>query len=88
MAIVNISLPEQLKQYIDERLTDGRFSSTSEYFRDLIRKDQMQRAQQRLEALLLVGLESGGPTEVTDDYLQQKRSELSRRIERDSNRGL
>ena len=81
MAVVNISLPDQMKSYIDERLNEGRFSSTSEYFRDLVREDQNRRAQERLEALLLQGLESGEPIDVTDEYVQRKRTELIARIQ-------
>lgn len=80
MAVVNISLPDQMKTYIDERLGEGRFSSTSEYFRDLVREDQKRRAQERLEKLLLEGLESGEPIDVTEEYIQQKRAELMRRV--------
>ena len=80
MAVVNISLPDQMKSYIDERLTEGRFSSTSEYFRDLVREDQQRRASERLETLLLEGLESGEPVDVTDEYIQQKRADLMQRI--------
>ena len=32
MAIVNISLPDDMKRYIEERLGDGSYSTTSEYF--------------------------------------------------------
>ena len=81
MAVVNISLPDQMKDFIDERLTEGQFSSTSEYIRDLVRSDQKRRAQERLEKLLLEGLESGEPIEVTDDYVRQKRAELLSRLE-------
>ncbi len=80
MAVVNISLPDQMTDYIDERLTEGRFSSTSEYFRDLIREDQKRRAQERLEMLLVEGLESGEPIDVTEEYIGQKRAELIKRI--------
>ncbi len=80
MAIVNISLPDQMKDYIEERIRQGGYSTTSEYFRDLVRDDQKRMAQERLEALLLEGLESGPPIEVTEEYLQQKREELVARI--------
>ena len=85
MAVVNVSLPDQMKDYIEERLREGRFSSTSEYIRDLVREDQKRRSDERLEALLLEGLESGQPIDVDDDYIQRKRSELLPRLER--NRG-
>ena len=81
MAVVNISLPDQMKEYVDQRLREGHFSTTSEYFRDLVREDQKRRAQERLEALLLEGLESGEPIPVSEDYLRQKRAELVKRIE-------
>ena len=81
MAVVNISLPDQMKDFIDERLTEGQFSSTSEYIRDLVRSDQKRRAQERLEKLLLEGLERGDPIEVTDDYVRQNRAELLSRLE-------
>lgn len=80
MAVVNISLPDQLKEYVEERLNEGRFSTTSEYFRDLIREDQKRRAQERLDLLLLEGLESGKPIDVTEEYTQQKRADLIKRL--------
>lgn len=81
MAKVDLSLHDPMKEYVDERLREGRFSTTSEYFRDLVREDQKHRAQERLEALLLERLESGEPIAVTEDYLRQKRAELVKRIE-------
>jgi antitoxin ParD1/3/4 len=67
MAIVNISLPDQMKQYIEERLSEGGYNTTSEYFRDLIREDQKRRVQERLETLMLRGLESPASEWTKDD---------------------
>lgn len=86
MAIVNISLPDQMKDYIEERIRQGGYSTTSEYFRDLVRDDQRRIAQDRLEALLLEGLDSGAPIEVTDEYLSQKRDALIARLAKRSGR--
>jgi antitoxin ParD1/3/4 len=58
MAIVNISLPDQMKRYIEARISEGGYNTTSEYFRDLVREDQKRQAEERLETLLLQGLES------------------------------
>lgn len=58
MAIVNISLPDPMKHYMEERVSEGQYSTTSEYVRDLIREDQKKRAEERVEALLLRGMES------------------------------
>lgn len=87
MAVVNISLPDQMKEYIEERLREGHFSSTSEYFRDLVREDQKRQAQQRLEAMLLEGLDSGEPIELTDEYVRQWRAEIMARLRATKNRG-
>ena len=55
MTTMNISLPESLKSFVDERVAGGGFGTSSEYVRDLIRRDQ---DRQRLRALLLEGAES------------------------------
>jgi antitoxin ParD1/3/4 len=67
MAIVNISVPDQMKQYIEERIGEGGYNTTSEYFRDLVREDQKRRAEERLETLLLQGLESPASVWTKDD---------------------
>ena len=43
MATLNISLPEQLRSWITEQVGEGRYSSASDYLRDLIRDDIKQR---------------------------------------------
>lgn len=43
---------------IDHQIAEGRYSSVSEYIRELIRDDEKRKAEQRLEALLLEGLET------------------------------
>jgi antitoxin ParD1/3/4 len=40
MPQLNISVPDGLKSWIDTRLAQGRFSSASDYVRDLVRRDQ------------------------------------------------
>lgn len=58
METMNISLPEPLKEFVDTQIASGRYSSVSEYVRALIRDDEKHKAEERLEALLLEGLES------------------------------
>jgi antitoxin ParD1/3/4 len=58
MTSMNISLPEELKEYVEERTHSG-YSTPSEYVRELIREDQKRRAKERLDALLFEGLNSG-----------------------------
>ena len=72
-----------MRSYVEEQVTQGGYSTVSEYFRELIRLDQKRRAQERLESLLLEGLESGEATEMTatdwEDIRQAVRSRLARR---------
>lgn len=49
MAQMNISIPDKLKEWIEGRVADGSFASSSDYVRDLVRQDQ--RDQQKLERL-------------------------------------
>jgi antitoxin ParD1/3/4 len=76
MAVVNISVPDQMKEYIDERLLDGNFSTASEYIRNLVREDQKKQVQEKLETLLLAGLEGGESIDITDEYIKQKRADI------------
>jgi len=49
------------------------------YLRELLRQDQKQRAEQKLEALLLEGLNSGDPIEITPEYWERQRAQLVER---------
>ena len=42
MATMNISLPDQMKRWVEEQAEDGRYSNSSDYVRDLIRRDQVR----------------------------------------------
>ena len=40
MAQMNVSIPEKLKKWAETRVAEGGYSSTSDYVRDLVRRDQ------------------------------------------------
>ena len=58
MTSMNVSLPEPLRDFVEQEVGSGGYGTVSEYVRELIREDQKRKAQQRLEALLLEGLNS------------------------------
>ena len=60
MTTVTISLPETLKAFIDDQLATKGYGNVSEYFRSLLRAAQEREENERLEALLLEGLATGG----------------------------
>lgn len=72
---MNISLPESMKSFIDERL-EG-YGSASEYVRELIRADQKRSEQEKLERLLLERLQTGTELEFNIDDV---RAELAKRL--------
>src|SRR6185437_14190580 len=63
---LTISLPEDLKAFIDERTKSGQFNSTGEFIQQLVREDQERAEKERLERMLLNGLEGGAPIRATD----------------------
>jgi antitoxin ParD1/3/4 len=81
MQTMNISLPDQLKEFVDDQVGSGRYSSVSEYVRDLIRDDEKRKAQEKLEALLLEGIQSGDATEMTRQDWKDIRNEALKQFE-------
>jgi len=76
MTSINISLPELMKVFVEEQVAQGDYNSASEYVQELISQDQKRKAQERLEGLIIEGLDSGEPIEVTDEWWEQKRTQL------------
>jgi antitoxin ParD1/3/4 len=74
MTSMNISLPEELKDYVEEQTESG-YSTPSEYVRELIREDQKRRAKERLDTLLLEGLNSGVPIPANAEFWRELKRE-------------
>lgn len=78
---LHISLPLQLRAYIEARVAEDGYTNPSDYLRELVRSDQRRRAREKLDALLLEGLESGPAEEVTPAYLAEMNAEMEAIIE-------
>ena len=65
MTTMNISLPDTLKSFVDEQVSKRGYGTSSEYVRELIRKDQ-DRLQ--LRGLLLAGAATAPAAPVDGDY--------------------
>jgi antitoxin ParD1/3/4 len=72
---MNISLPDSLRSFVEEQVASGAYSTSSEYVRELIRKEQDRT---HLRALLLEGAAS--PPSVTADraYFDSLRERVSK----------
>ena len=80
MQTVNISLPDELKEFVDEQVSSGCHASASEYIRVLILEDE-KKAQDQLEAFLVEGIESGEATEMTRQDWENIRREGRKLVE-------
>lgn len=76
MSTMNISLPEPMRNWVEEQVKAGSFGNVSEYIRSLIREDQKHRAQEELEAKLLEGLNSGPATPWTKKDVEHIKAKL------------
>lgn len=56
---MSFALPQAMREYIDDRVAAGHYGNTSEYIRDLVRRDQEDQAKKRLRGLIEEGLASG-----------------------------
>ena len=81
MQTMNISLPEHLKEFVDDQVGSGRYCSVSVYVRGLIRDDEKRKAQEKLEAMLMEGLQSGSPTEMRREDWDDIRREAAKQFE-------
>jgi antitoxin ParD1/3/4 len=73
MSTMNVSLPDAMKSFIDEQVAERGYGTSSEYVRDLIRKDQ-QRLQ--LRRLLFQGGRSAPAAEADKAYFDSLRESV------------
>lgn len=74
MAQMNVSLPEGLKAWAEARVAEGLYSSTSDYVRDLMRRDMEGAGRLRdLQAAIDEGRASGVSDKEPFAYLDELR---------------
>jgi antitoxin ParD1/3/4 len=73
MSTMNISLPEALKAFVDEQVSERGYGTSSEYVRELIRKDQDRL---RLRNLLLEGAASAPAAPADTAYFDRLRERV------------
>jgi len=78
MATMNVSLPDAMKIWVEERSRSGRYSNASDYVRDLIRRDQ-DRAEKiaRMQTLVDEAVASGEGQRTMDQIEQEAETRLS-----------
>jgi antitoxin ParD1/3/4 len=77
MATMNISLPDQMKAWIEEQVATGRYANASDFVRDLVREDQDRaRAVAELRAMVDEADASGLSSRTVQDIVRDVKREL------------
>ncbi len=86
MTTMTISVPDEMKAFIEERMAEDGFASASEYLCSLIRNAQERNARQVLEAKLQEALDSGPATPMTREDWEGLERDVLARSEREQTR--
>jgi antitoxin ParD1/3/4 len=84
MAQLNLSLPPALKDWVDTKVAEGRYSSASDYMRDLVRRDleSAMTETEWLRGLVAEGLASGvvdeEPETVIENIIARRRAKTNK----------
>ena len=76
---MNVSLPQSLKDFVDEQVTRGGYGTSSEYVRELIRRDSDRL---HLRGLLLKGAAAPAAGPAGPGYFAGLRKRVRRRVRR------
>ena len=81
MATMNISLPEQMKEWVEAQTADGRYSNSSDFVRDLIRREQVKAEKIAVfQKLLDEGVASGPGKMTMEELLESAKAQVRARI--------
>ncbi len=76
MTTMNVSLPDQMKNWVEECVKSGRYANASDYVRDLIRQDHLKLEQ--LRQALIEGENSGPSTGLDiEAFIANKKNSLA-----------
>ena len=80
MTTLNISLPKSMRTFVESQIKAGGYSTASEYVRDLIRDATKRAAREKLEELLLEGINRGPGIPMDDAFWEERRATLKRNL--------
>jgi antitoxin ParD1/3/4 len=78
MATMNISLPDEMKQWVEDRASVGHFSNVSDYVRDVLRREQaaVERLQSTIDDAIASGFVEMSPEELFEDIKRHTRERI------------
>jgi antitoxin ParD1/3/4 len=63
---MNVSLPRELKKWVDEQVKIGGYGTASEYLRDMLRRARERQLRRRIDTGLVEAIQEGAQT-IMDD---------------------
>lgn len=85
MVTMNISLPTEMKRWVESQAKNGRYGNTSDFMRDLVRREQeRQSALDQLGRLLDEGFQSGPSPHSMDEIFERARQMAAARAPGDA----
>jgi antitoxin ParD1/3/4 len=83
MATMNVSLPAAMKAWVEEQVQTGKYGNSSDYVRDLVRRDQERaEARAKLQQMVDEALASGISDINRDELLARMRLKAREAVER------
>lgn len=80
MATMNISLPDQMKAWVEEQTRSGRYGNSSDVVRDLIRREQVKAEKiANMQRLVDEGRASGISNRTPRQIINAARADLRKR---------
>lgn len=81
MATMNISLPQQMKDWVEAQTADGRYANASDFVRDMIRREQVRREKiAHMQAMADEGRASGASTLSMDELFASAKQQTARKL--------
>jgi antitoxin ParD1/3/4 len=82
MAKISISMSDKMEKFVAKRVESGDFNNTSEYFRDLVRKDQEKKAAEAKLRVMIEEAEASGLSDKSFDEIWGEAVERHKRKRR------
>ena len=85
MATMNVSLPDAMKEWVEAQVETGRYGNSSDYVRDLVRRDQERAdAIAEFDRLIEEGLASGLSEQTPEEIFAEARREVLEDLAREA----
>ncbi len=79
-ATMNVSLPNDMKAWVEEQVKVGGYGTTSEFFRELLREARQRQLREEIDRKLLAAIDGGKPVPADEKFWKQLRRDAQKRL--------